>query len=193
MTHCSLDQWDIYKLDPYYDCVLNPHPELSEIIYRHSPSFPEPTPAEQARTSSSTPIPQMPPKQQSRQVSFVESESDEEHANKTTRNFSAARARPHPRAQSASASPVKRKANQIKDAERRARLDRISRHTAKLLEREKENEHLRRREYVRMPQDVSMQSIHEFRTVDLERRSVPMANAIPSRSTCSAPARKRKG
>ena len=31
---CSQDQWDIYKLDPEYDCTVYPAPQLSTIMRR---------------------------------------------------------------------------------------------------------------------------------------------------------------
>ena len=31
MIQCSQDQWDIYKLDPLYECLVRVHPHLSRI------------------------------------------------------------------------------------------------------------------------------------------------------------------
>ena len=33
-VECSQDQWDIYKLDPAYECTVRPHPELTTITRR---------------------------------------------------------------------------------------------------------------------------------------------------------------
>ncbi|KAI0092947.1 hypothetical protein BDY19DRAFT_398310 [Irpex rosettiformis] len=36
LVECSQDQWDIYKLDPEYECFVRPEPELTTITRRES-------------------------------------------------------------------------------------------------------------------------------------------------------------
>jgi hypothetical protein len=36
LVYCSQDQWDIYKLDPYYDCVVKKYPGITTISPRNA-------------------------------------------------------------------------------------------------------------------------------------------------------------
>jgi hypothetical protein len=52
---CSQDQWDIYKLDPFYECRVYPPPQLSTITTSISSPDPNVDPPGSKRTVESTP------------------------------------------------------------------------------------------------------------------------------------------
>ncbi|KAJ7218062.1 hypothetical protein GGX14DRAFT_599489, partial [Mycena pura] len=61
LVECSQDQWDIYKLDVAYDCLVRAPPELT-VITRATPKPTEATrPLGKHRLSSVEPCPEMPP------------------------------------------------------------------------------------------------------------------------------------
>lgn len=62
LVECDQDQWDIYKLDPAYDCLIRAPPEVSAI----TAAAPKPTaegkqPLGKHGMSSAEPCPEMPP------------------------------------------------------------------------------------------------------------------------------------
>ncbi|KAJ6499905.1 hypothetical protein C8R47DRAFT_970689 [Mycena vitilis] len=61
LVECSQDQWDIYKLDPAYDCLVRAPPEVA-VVTLVSPKPAEPKqPLGKHRMSSAEPCPEMPP------------------------------------------------------------------------------------------------------------------------------------
>lgn len=74
-VHCSLEQWDIYKIDPFYDCTVYPYPRLSTIAPHKSTnsSAPSQSSTQPESQSQSQPNPQTYSK---RQASPASSDSD---------------------------------------------------------------------------------------------------------------------
>jgi hypothetical protein len=84
LVECSQDQWDIYKLDPLYECRVRSHPKLTVISkVTPMPKSNGTPPGPKRRVSSPTPEPALPPPNPRKKVhrSTVEPrglESDEE-------------------------------------------------------------------------------------------------------------------
>jgi len=88
LVECSQDQWDIYKLDSQYDCLVRPYPKLS-IIHEVAPK-PAPKPVQDpnasSQTSSKRGVPASPPERDTSPVkkrphigvSIVESSEEED-------------------------------------------------------------------------------------------------------------------
>lgn len=51
LVECSQEQWDIYKLDPEYDCIVHPAPQLTTITRRRPPVTSESTEPSIAETN----------------------------------------------------------------------------------------------------------------------------------------------
>ncbi|KAJ7901838.1 hypothetical protein B0H14DRAFT_3080101 [Mycena olivaceomarginata] len=79
LVECDQDQWDIYKLDPAYDCLVRAPPELSAI----TAAAPKPTaegkqPLGKHRMSSAEPCPEMPPSKTSKTFHLDSDDSEED-------------------------------------------------------------------------------------------------------------------
>ena len=83
LVECSQDQWDIYKLDPLYDCRVRSYPNLT-VVSKVTPKLKTKNggPVGPKRRASSTPEPILPPPNPRKKVYAnaveVHAESDEE-------------------------------------------------------------------------------------------------------------------
>ncbi|EAU91662.2 hypothetical protein CC1G_09344 [Coprinopsis cinerea okayama7 len=55
LVNCTQEQWDIYKLDPLYDCAVNAYPKITTITLRQTPLPRPPSPLRKRPHSSSSP------------------------------------------------------------------------------------------------------------------------------------------
>jgi type IV secretory pathway VirB10-like protein len=81
LVECSQDQWDIYKLDPLYECRVRSYPKLAVISkISPKPKMNNGTPQGPKRRVSPTPEPVLPPPNPRKKVNkiVVEEQSDEE-------------------------------------------------------------------------------------------------------------------
>ncbi|KAF9452400.1 hypothetical protein P691DRAFT_795093 [Macrolepiota fuliginosa MF-IS2] len=75
------DQWDIYKLDPLYECLVRGHSQVTTIRNVSGPRVPSPKLAGKRRMTSRSPTPSRampPPRTLNGKGTFVESESEDE-------------------------------------------------------------------------------------------------------------------
>ncbi|KAJ7170545.1 hypothetical protein C8R43DRAFT_874950 [Mycena crocata] len=61
LVECSQDQWDIYKLDPAYDCYVRMPPEITLVTVAAAKPREPKQPLGKHRMSSAEPCPEMPP------------------------------------------------------------------------------------------------------------------------------------
>jgi hypothetical protein len=83
-VECSQDQWDIYKLDPEYECYVRNPPNVT--LINRAPPKPKPDPEEhftKRRMSTSSPERAVSPENSRRKVrtKIFESSSDEDEQN----------------------------------------------------------------------------------------------------------------
>lgn len=84
LVQCSQDQWDIYKLDPMYECTVRSQPEISTITRRDArdtSAVPEAVSSDahsQKRRVDGESEPSLPPTKKRRSVQVEEVESDAE-------------------------------------------------------------------------------------------------------------------
>ncbi|CAL1707578.1 unnamed protein product [Somion occarium] len=81
LVHCTQEQWDIYKLDPAYDCLIQPPPKLT-VISRKGKKRASEAPSEGATRKAGAGLPdEEPSKKKARHVhveTVPESDSDDE-------------------------------------------------------------------------------------------------------------------
>ncbi|KAF7361885.1 RING-type domain-containing protein [Mycena venus] len=77
LVECSQDQWDIYKLDPAYDCLVRAPPEVTVITVATPKPREGKRPLGKHRMSSPEPCPEMPPSKTFHLELDQDSEEDE--------------------------------------------------------------------------------------------------------------------
>ncbi|KAJ3815889.1 hypothetical protein F5876DRAFT_85515 [Lentinula aff. lateritia] len=134
LYECSQDQWDIYKLDPLYECRVRAPPASSTII-RVSPKSPESPQSNGKRSSSKAGIPPLNPRKKMHPGSgnsSLDLGHDDDEVKEVDDMIVDQTMPPPPRARSAS---LRRKHEEISQI-RQQRRENISRRAEKLSSRE---------------------------------------------------------